>query len=316
MNSFKSERSMRRLQSRRWLAIAVSVVVGAGAYLAPTPAVAASAHAATSSYYLSLGDSLAVGHQPGTADESETLHGYSNRVVVDVASKESLTLENFGCGGATTSSILTSVGCTGGQAVNAVQYPTTTQVGAAVSFMQAHRGQVKLVTISIGANDYGNCVVSLAPPASCVTAVLPSLESNIKNLTSQLRAAGGPSVTIIGVTDYVDALAYWINGSAGRASAKDWITEFRNTLIPALSKAYAPSKGTLVNMAADSGSYIPLTKLVKDPPYGKIPVAVARNCSLVWMCRTQNGDAHPTSAGYALMAKEIAKAYLQRIARP
>jgi lysophospholipase L1-like esterase len=301
----------KRLTSRWQFIVAIVAMFGAAVLVAPLPAVASSAQAARTAYYLSLGDSLAVGHQPGTSDGSETLHGYSNRVVTDLSSKVPLTLENFGCGGATTSSILTGVGCSDEQALNAVQYPTTTQVGAAVSFMKTHPGQVKLITISIGGNDYANCVISLAPPASCVAALLPSMKTNIESLVSQLRAAGGPSVIILGLTDYLDALAYWVDGSAGKTSAKDWITEFRSVLVPALSHDFASAKGTLVNIIADSGSYVPLTKLVNYPPYGKIPVAVARNCSLVWMCRTQNGDAHPTSAGYALMAKEIASAYLR-----
>jgi hypothetical protein len=54
-------------------------------------------------FYLSLGDSYSVGYQPGIGATA----GYT----AVVAKKEHLTLENFGCGGATTSSVLTAIGC-------------------------------------------------------------------------------------------------------------------------------------------------------------------------------------------------------------
>jgi lysophospholipase L1-like esterase len=318
MKSLLTRELKRGLGARHWVALALIFSVFAAAFISPTGALttpttarATSTHAAGPFYYLSLGDSLAVGEQPNDPSPTVTLHGFSNDVVTDLASKVSLTLENFGCGGATSSSVLTSLGCSD-EAADGVPYTATTMLQAAINFIDTHPGQVKLITVEISANDYAPCVISLAPPASCVSAVLPSIESNIKNIAGQLRAAAGPSTVILGLTDYLDALAYWLNGPTGKTSAKDWIAEFRSTLIPALQSAYAPSKGTLVNIIADSGSYIPLKKTVSDPPYGKVPLAVARNCTLVWMCASKNGDAHPTTPGYSLMARAIAKVYLQK----
>jgi lysophospholipase L1-like esterase len=292
----------------------MTVVVGLGVFVAPTAAIASPTHASTPSYYISLGDSLAEGLQPPPAVDtngSETLHGYSDQVVTDVASKIKLTLVNLGCGGATTTSILTSVGCKGGEANNAPPYPSETQAGAALSFISAHPGQVKLISISIGANDYANCL-NLASPVSCVAAAMRTMESNIKTLAGQLRAAVGPSVAIVAVTDVDSDIVHWLHGGAsGKASAKQWIAEFRNIITPTLAAGYAPSKVTLVNIFADFDTYVPLIKLVKCAPYGKIPFAVARECQLTWICVTNNGNQHPTSAGYALMAKEITKAYLK-----
>src|SRR5579872_2541998 len=57
-------------------------------------------------YYVSLGDSYSIGYQPEPAPGGPT-PGYT----AYVAKKKHMTLENFGCGGATTSSILNAVGC-------------------------------------------------------------------------------------------------------------------------------------------------------------------------------------------------------------
>ncbi len=110
------------------LAIAALLVAGA------TLALPAEAGAASKSptYYVSIGDSYSVGYQP--------TKGATPGYTVPVAKSTHLTLVNFGCGGATTSSILNTVGCPdvlpntkGGQT-----YPTTTQIAAADAFIAAH----------------------------------------------------------------------------------------------------------------------------------------------------------------------------------
>lgn len=285
------------------------MVIVAGVLVVPVPSMASSTRATGPFYYLSLGDSLAEGWQPTPADA--TLHGYSDQVVTDLASQVPLTLVNYGCGGATTNSALYSNGCTpGDEAADGTYYPTTTMVGAAVAFAQAHPGQVKLISISLGANDYAGCLDD-ASPTKCVAPSLSSMKANLSTLAGDLRSAVGPSVPIIGITDITNDIQHYLTGRAGRTSAKEWLNEFKTVIVPTLQKAYAPSDVTLVNILADIGSFIPWTKEVKYPPYGKIPLAVARTCQLTWECSTGNADQHPNSAGYALMAKEIAGAYRQ-----
>lgn len=285
------------------------MVIIAGAFVVPVPALASSARTSGPYYYLSLGDSLAEGWQPTPPDA--TLHGYSDQVVTDLASQIPLTLINYGCGGATTATVLYTPGCTtGGEAEDGTYYPTTTQVGAAVAFIQAHPGQVMLITISLGANDYYGCLADPSP-TKCIASTLGPIKANLTNIAGDLRTAVGPSVPIIGLTDITNDIQHYLTGKAGRTSAKEWLNEFKTVIIPALQKAYAPSKTTLVNIVADIGSFIPWTREVNYPPYGKIPLAVARSCALTWECVTANADQHPTAAGYTLMAKEIAAAYVQ-----
>ena len=86
------------------LALALSGLVAA-AWLALPGAAQASVvpSAAKPTYYVSVGDSYSVGYQPGVGATT----GYTGYV----AKKTHLTLANFGCGGATTTSIIDTVGC-------------------------------------------------------------------------------------------------------------------------------------------------------------------------------------------------------------
>jgi lysophospholipase L1-like esterase len=292
------------------LAAAVIAVIAA----TPVTHTSVASGATPSGYYLSLGDSLA-GGVTTTGDPLITLDGFSNQLVTDLASSVTLTLENFGCGGATTSSVIDDVGCPGGGAAFGVTYPSTTQAAAAVGFIDAHPGQVKLITISLGANDYSDCITPSPTPQSCVAAAMPGVETNIETLTSELRSAVGPSVPIIGVNDFIDALGYWVDGGGGHAVAKAWVSEFRDTIVPALTKAYATADAPLVDTAGDAGAYRPLSKTVDDPTYGTVPLAVSRVCTLTYVCVSDVTNVHPNTMGYGLMAREIAKTYRSLKAR-
>jgi lysophospholipase L1-like esterase len=273
---------------------------GAGFVATPTPGAASKAKAAAALYYVNLGDSLAQGYQPGRANRSETLHGYANRVVTDIAPKHELTLENFGCGGDTTEQILYSLGCAPGNlAKDGVGYPATTQAEAAVDFIDAHPGRIGLITITIGGNDLG-----IVP--------LGTMEANIAILAVQLRRAAGAKVPIIALGYDDPTLAYWLYGSAGQAIARKSVVQIRQSFNPAFEKAYAPSKVTFLNIAAAFGTFVTLSKVVTLAPYGRIPFAVAQICRLTWICQKDNE--HPTNAGYALMAEQIVRAYLKLVA--
>lgn len=149
-------------------------------------------------YYLSLGDSYSIGHQPDI--------GPTTGFTAYVAQKTKIVLENFGCGGATTTSILTVIGCTspyGPQAVtDAVAYPTTTQEQSAVDFIDANPGQVGLITISIGGNDVTACA-SNPDPTSCVVAAESTIGTNVTSLVDTLSSTlskGDTSAKVVGLT--------------------------------------------------------------------------------------------------------------------
>jgi lysophospholipase L1-like esterase len=264
-----------------------------------------SSHAAPS-YYVSLGDSYSIGYQPEPAVSLRL--GYT-RYVVSAEKKKGtkLTLVNFGCGGATTGSLLSTPGCPDPAPVslNGVPYRTVSQASAATAFISAHRGHIALITISIGGNDVTRCASS-PNPTQCVVGAVPPVAANIATLLKQVRAAAGTSVPIVGLT-YPDViLGTWVHPPVSQSLATLSVVAFRSILNPVLKRTYDAQGGTFVDVTAATGAYVPLTKTTVYPPYGRIPVAVAHACTYTWYCSEAN--IHPHTVGYQLIGQLIVAA--------
>ena len=256
-------------------------------------------------FYLSLGDSYSVGYQPGIGATA----GYT----AVVAKKEHMTLENFGCGGATTSSILTAIGCIESgygpvAAFDAVPYPTTTQEQAALTFITDNPGRVGLITISIGGNDVTSCAGAgdLTAILTCVStadaAISTDVVSLVSSLDSALSSVGDTTAKVIGLT-YPDViLGDWVfpSGSPDQQLATESVFAFDHLINPALSGAYGASNFVDVTQApyktATAGDDTPLTTTQKDRPYGVVPSAVAEICKLTYFCT--EGNIHANDKGY------------------
>jgi lysophospholipase L1-like esterase len=253
--------------------------------------------------YVSLGDSYAVGYQP-TAPHvgSSTTNGYANQLL-PLARKKGydFKLVNFGCGGATTTSILQTPGCEPqSRAVKGPPY-TATQADAAIAYIKAHRKQVALITVSIGGNDVTACAAQ-SDPIPCVGAAVSSIKSNVSDLAQRLRAAAGPKARIVGTT-YPDViLGDWVLGNQQLAQLS--VVAFQQLINPSLKDAYASAKGAFVDVTAATGAYTPLDQTTTSPEYGVVPVAVAQVCDLTYFCQFQ--DIHSKTAGYGVIAQLIA----------
>jgi lysophospholipase L1-like esterase len=288
----------------RYIRLVLALVATGVAVLVVLPG-AAQASKARTTYYVSVGDAYSVGYQPTLGSTS----GYTGYV----AKKTHLTLVNFGCGGATTTSIIDTVGCPDNlpHTAGAVLYPMTTQAAAAEAFITAHRGHIGLITVSIGGNDVTACGAA-ANPIACVGTAVAGIKANVATLAVGLRSAAGPSVPIIGLT-YPDViLGQYVYPSlpatAARISlAKLSVVAFKSIINPALTTAYAPVGGVLVDATAATGAYTPLTRTVRLSPYGTVPVAVAKVCTLTWYCK--EGNIHATTRGYSLIGKLVATRY-------
>src|SRR5262252_4947829 len=159
---------MRRIATT--IAVA-TVVVATGAMAGGVPALAAShgAKATTaSSFYLSLGDSLAQGVQPNSQGVSvETKQGYPDQLFTALRlGNPALKLVKLGCPGETTGSMIKGGICS---------YPAGSQLAQAAAFLASHRGHVQLVTIDIGANDLNPCLglPTLNQIVVCLEGVFP-----------------------------------------------------------------------------------------------------------------------------------------------
>jgi lysophospholipase L1-like esterase len=264
----------------------------------------AQASAKAPTYYVSLGDSYSVGYQPGLGSTP----GYT----AYVAHKTHMTLVNFGCGGATTTSILDDAGCPDvlPHTIGGMPYDTT-QIAAAEEFLRAHAGYIGLITVSIGGNDVTHCV-TVANPIACVGTALADIKANVTTLASDLRAAAGPKVPIIGLT-YPDViLGAWVYPKNPAPASTIGLSKlsvfaFKSLINPTLSKAYATVLGSFVDVTTATGAYGSLTHTVKTKTYGTIPVPVAAVCNLTWFCA--KGDIHAKTSGYTLIGQLIVARY-------
>jgi hypothetical protein len=253
-------------------------------------------------YYVSLGDSYSVGFQHDIGSTS----GYT----AVVAGALGMQLENFGCAGATTSSMLDQIGCSADfvARTDGVPYPTTTQTSAADAFLQAHRSQIGLITLSIGWNTFGPCATA-ASSVPCTAAALAGLTSHLAVVTSDLRSAVGPGVPIIGI-GYPDViLGHWVfpPGQTDPTLARMSVVAAKDDINPALTAAYHAAGDGFVDVTTATGANDPLTETTTLAPYGTIPVAVARVCELTYYCTS--GTIHPDMSGYALIGDLVVSSY-------
>jgi lysophospholipase L1-like esterase len=272
-------------------------------------------------YYVSLGDSYSVGFQPtalSTTDPTGGTGGYT----AYVANHEHLKLMNFGCGGATTTSIVNRIGCGDPAALHPVLYPTTTQEQAALNFINdpANAGQVGLITISIGGNDVTGCTQTDPTAAiACLTAADQAITTNVTGLVTNLNAAltaAGDTAKIVGLTYPNVLLGAYVNpgGAAGQTLASESQLAFDQLINPTLQSVYTQGvpNGVFVNVTdapfqrATAGGDTPFTSTHKTPQFGDIPDAVNEICQLTYFCSLQN--IHANTRGYRFIGSLIVAA--------
>jgi lysophospholipase L1-like esterase len=212
-------------------------------------------------YYVALGDSLADGaaSPPGKTYVQDLFAHFAPKV-------PGLTLVNFACSGATSASLLQPGGCS---------YPRgVSQLAAAAAFLARHRRDVRLVTIDIGGNDFLRCL-GPAPDAGCVDRALETLEANLGQILSLLRAAAGPSPPIASMNYFNPALVYWFGGSAGQDRARASVAAAAR-LTEVITRVYG-SAGSPVADVARAFAAEDFTEL-PDTKWGRLPKNVARVC--------------------------------------
>jgi len=255
-------------------------------------------------WYVSIGDSYAAGYQPTGPHSGHTdTNGFAYQVPrLAVAKGYDYRLANFGCGGATTTSILDSPGCPE-LGPGATPYPGQSQAAAAEAFLRSHRGRVGLVTVSIGGNDVTSCIAA-RQPVSCVADAVKTVGTNLEELLHGLRQAAGASVPIVGTT-YPDVILGLDISKAPdlRELARLSVIAFKDLINPTLKKCYSSVHAGFVDVTAATGAYGSLRQLTELYPYGRVPVPVARICTLTFFCEYH--DIHPRTSGYGIIAELV-----------
>ena len=251
--------------------------------------------------YLSLGDSLAAGMQPDERGvDRPTSQGYASVIGRRLAPVHpGLRTLRLSCGGADTRTLLAGgAGC---------QPPgEASQVVQAERILRRHRETV-LVTVDIGDNDVEHCLV-VRPPSiddACVRRGRASVARNLPVIARRLRAAAGPHTAVVGVLDYDQFLALWLDGRRGRSVARRSVG-----IIGSLNSLMAGIYRHAGVQVADAGPAFHTRDLRTRrnlPGFGSVPLAVERICTLTWACSPApiGHDDHARPEGYRVIAEAV-----------
>jgi lysophospholipase L1-like esterase len=300
------------------LTICAAAVIAAPAQAAPK---AKAKPTMGKQYYLSLGDSLSVGIQPGPANDPgheaaivQTGQGYSDQLFAMAKRRyRNLTLVKAGCSGATTENFLHGgINVTGLGTCTPPSVPqpyaststATSQMAYARSFLRKHTGHVAFVTISIGNNDLDACLVNGSLDLACIEKGTQEIQQDLGTIGKALRAAAGPRVPIVGTTFYDPYLGLYATGGASDqqiAAASQTLAQSINTktLIP----AWKANGIKVARIDQAFGSYLPFSQVNA----AGVPVAVANVCAYTWFCTAPpvGPNIHANKTGYGIMAKAM-----------
>jgi hypothetical protein len=186
--------------------------------------------------------------------------------------------------------------------------PGGSQYDNAVSFVNAHRGHIALVTISIGGNDVVPCM-SRPGAATCFVNGLSKMKANISKIVAGLRKAIGPHVPIVGMNVYDPLLGDWLAPGTGRSLAVAAVAGV-GLLSKTMTQAYQAEASPIADVQGAFHS-VDLTHFVRSP-WGRVPVAVASACTLLDIVCQQGsligfGD-DPNNVGAVVIARAFQKA--------
>ena len=206
-------------------------------------------------YYVALGDSISAGDYASSPLTSFVGLVYQHEMTRDPG----LQLVNFACGSQAALDMISGS--------SLCDYNVSSQLDHATSFLSAHRGQVRFVTLDIGIND-------VVQGSSSRQIFL-----NLLHILLSIRHAD-PGVEIVGMNYYDPFLA-------DPASTPAWGT-------PA---AFAALNSTI----AGAYHYASVPMVDANALFGTTP---ARLCALTFQCpNSPLQNIHPTDAGYAVLAK-------------
>jgi len=248
---------------------------------------------APQTYYLALGDSLAIGIQPSAEGDVPTNQGYADDLFAVFRTRiPGLELKKLGCSGETTTSMIQGGICS---------YPEGNQLTAALDFLATH--QVALITLDIGANDIDHCISVGGIDCTCVETASTAVASNLLEILVELRTAAGPSIPVVAMNYYDPFLAAWTLVADGQALAEESVaaTTAFNSILETAFQAYS------IPVADVAGAYR-VTDFTPIP-FISLPLNVFLTLQWTWMRAPPpfGPDVHPNAVGYAIIAGAFAE---------
>lgn len=283
--------SLQRLLKPRtllWAALPLTLVIVAVA------AAATVASAPGPPQYIALGDSLAASMQP---DEDWGDHSTDQGYVQVISRRLGIRARSLSCGGAVTGTVRF-----GGAGCQPPGQPG--QLARAVAFLQRNPG-TRLVTIEIGDNDVERCISEDQMDAQCIAGGMAAISRNLPVIARRIVAAAGPHTQVVGIVDYDQFLAYWLDGSAGQRAARRSLRVI--DAMNARMKAIYEDAGVTL---ADGGGRFAIDDMTSQrdlPGYGTVPLGVYRTCQWTWACSGPAlvSDDHANAAGYRQLARAV-----------
>lgn len=259
-------------------------------------------------YHLSLGDSLSVGVQPnGSGTLLPTGDGYSEQLYGSIrpgfesaVQGRELQLVKLGCPGETLDSLINGGSC---------PYIAGSQLDAAVDFLNDNGGNVYLVTIDIGGNDFRNAgCITTTVDFTCVNTVSNQIATDLATVLTALQGAANGNTIIVGMNYYNPYLGSWIEDAAGQTLAVD-SAQAAVILNDLFSTTYATAGVPMADVYAafESNDFATMVASTLPPPNDMLPLSVANICQFTYMCDASpvGPDIHATDAGYALIASTM-----------
>ena len=261
-------------------------------------------------YYLSVGTSLSVGVQPnGSGVTLPTDNGYPDYLhnaiepVFEAVGNRELRLNKLGCPGETLNSFVNGGSCV---------YLDGSQLDAAVDFLRDNSGNVHLVTIDMGANDFRNAgCIGDTVDWECVDAVGNQIATDLAGALATLSDAAGPNTLIVGMNYYNPYLASWLEGEAGQelaVEAAQAVALLNGMLGTTYETAGIPVAD--VALAFDADNFTDMVASSQPSPNEMLPVNVNNICEYTYMCdgEPRGPDIHANDAGYSLIADSFLSA--------
>src|SRR5450756_2858167 len=97
----------------------------------------------------------------------------------------------------------------------------TSDLWAAMNTSAAHRSEVKLITIDIGANNVDGCTTGSTINQACIAAGIAAAKHDLPLILGALRRAAGHDVVIAGMNLYDPFLADYLTGTAGQVVGEE-----------------------------------------------------------------------------------------------
>jgi len=257
--------------------------------------------------YLALGDSIAAGTQQ---PQPFTDNGYTNELFDELQDEYGFdTFVNFGCPGDDTREFISGDdGPNGGSACygtgDLLPPAGSSQLDEAVGYLLSNPGEVRLITITMGANDIFRCDLSVADPSACVEVEIAAMAENLATILGTLRFYA-PGVPIVGMNYYNANLGLWPVSPAAAAASQALVRQFNGTI----EYIYGLFDVPFANVESAFKTF---------ETDGDVPKNVRTICKYTRMCEKSDGgyvlsdydpvapgpqtDIHPTNKGYHKIA--------------